>query len=201
MCGAVFASAATEEQNSFRGTGHERSFFMNAKRMTVISMLAAMCAVLGAISIDLGNLKITLESIPVILGAALFGPIDGALVGFVGTFVYQVIRYGFSVTTLLWMLPYCVCGLIVGFYAKKRDYNLSVKQMILIVVIAELVITTLNTGVLYIDSKIYGYYSAVYIFGTLVPRYLICVGKAVAEGALLPLLIKPIKENILKKEA
>lgn len=174
---------------------------MNAKRMTVISMLAAMCAVLGAISIDLGNLKITLESIPVILGAALFGPIDGALVGFVGTFVYQVIRYGFSVTTLLWMLPYCVCGLIVGFYAKKRNYNLSVKQMILIVVIAELVITTLNTGVLYIDSKIYGYYSAVYIFGTLVPRYLICVGKAVAEGALLPLLIKPIKENILKKEA
>lgn len=174
---------------------------MNAKRMTVISMLAAMCAVLGAISIDLGNLKITLESIPVILGAALFGPIDGALVGFVGTFVYQVIRYGFSVTTLLWMLPYCVCGLIVGFYAKKRNYNLSVKQMILIVVIAELVITTLNTGVLYIDSKIYGYYSAVYIFGTLVPRYLICVGKAIAEGALLPLLIKPIKENILKKEA
>ena len=171
---------------------------MNAKRMTVISMLAAMCAVLGAISIDLGNLKITLESIPVILGAALFGPIDGALVGFVGTFVYQVIRYGFSVTTLLWMLPYCVCGLIVGFYAKKRNYNLSVKQMILIVVIAELVITTLNTGVLYIDSKIYGYYSAVYIFGTLVPRYLICVGKAIAEGALLPLLIKPIKENILK---
>lgn len=171
---------------------------MNAKRMTVISMLAAMCAVLGAISIDLGNLKITLESIPVILGAALFGPIDGALVGFVGTFVYQVIRYGFSVTTLLWMLPYCICGLIVGFYAKKRNYNLSVKQMILIVVIAELVITTLNTGVLYIDSKIYGYYSAVYIFGTLVPRYLICVGKAVAEGALLPLLIKPIKENILK---
>lgn len=174
---------------------------MNAKRMTVISMLAAMCAVLGAISIDLGNLKITLESIPVILGAALFGPIDGALVGFVGTFVYQVIRYGFSVTTLLWMLPYCICGLIVGLYAKKRNYNLSVKQMILIVVIAELVITTLNTGVLYIDSKIYGYYSAVYIFGTLVPRYLICVGKAVAEGALLPLLIKPIKENILKKEA
>lgn len=174
---------------------------MNAKRMTVISMLAAMCAVLGAISIDLGNLKITLESIPVILGAALFGPIDGALVGFVGTFVYQVIRYGFSVTTLLWMLPYCVCGLIVGFYAKKRSYNLSVKQMIIIVVIAELVITTLNTGVLYIDSKIYGYYSAVYIFGTLVPRYLICVGKAIAEGALLPLLIKPIKENILKKEA
>lgn len=174
---------------------------MNAKRMTVISMLAAMCAVLGAISIDLGNLKITLESIPVIIGAALFGPIDGALVGLVGTFVYQIIRYGFSVTTLLWMLPYCICGLIVGYYAKKKGFSLSVKQMIFIVVVAELVITTLNTGVLYIDSKIYGYYSAVYIFGTLVPRYLICIGKAVAEGALIPLLMRPIKETILKKEA
>lgn len=201
MCGAVSASAATKGYNSFRGTDHERSFFMNAKRMTVISMLAAMCAVLGAISIDLGNLKITLESIPVIIGAALFGPIDGALVGLVGTFVYQIIRYGFSVTTLLWMLPYCICGLIVGYYAKKKGFSLSVKQMIFIVVVAELVITTLNTGVLYIDSKIYGYYSAVYIFGTLVPRYLICIGKAVAEGALIPLLMRPIKENILKKEA
>ena len=74
---------------------------MKAKQMATDSMLAAMCAVLGAVSIDLGNLKVTLESIPIIVGALLFGPLDGAMIGFVGTFVYQVLRYGFSVTTFL----------------------------------------------------------------------------------------------------
>ncbi len=80
--------------------------------------------------------------------------------------VYQLLRYGVSVTTLLWILPYVVCGLIVGLYAQKRGFS-SAQSRIIIVVIAELVVTTLNTGVMYIDSKIYGYYSAVYIFGSI----------------------------------
>ena len=57
-------------------------------------MLAAMCAVLGAVALDVGNLKITLESVPIIVGALLFGSLDGAAIGFVGTLVYQLLRYG-----------------------------------------------------------------------------------------------------------
>lgn len=149
-------------------------------------MLAAMCAVLGAISIDMGNIKITLESIPIILGALLFGPADGATIGFIGAFVYQILRYGLSVTTLLWILPYVVCGIIVGAYSKRRNYALSRTQTILIVIVAEFVVTTLNTGVLFVDSKIYGYYSAVYIFGSLAVRYIICIIKATLTGMIMP---------------
>ena len=127
---------------------------MTTRQMAADSMLAAMCAVLGAVALDVGNLKITLESVPIIVGALLFGSLDGAAIGFVGTLVYQLLRYGVSVTTLLWILPYVVCGLIVGLYAQKRGFSLSTKQTIIIVVIAELVVTTLNTGVMYIDSKI-----------------------------------------------
>ena len=155
---------------------------MTTRQMAADSMLAAMCAVLGAVALDVGNLKITLESVPIIVGALLFGSLDGAAIGFVGTLVYQFLRYGVSVTTLLWVLPYVVCGLIVGLYAQKRGFSLSTKQTIIIVVIAELVVTTLNTGVMYIDSKIYGYYSAVYIFGSIAVRYAICVGKAIVIG-------------------
>ena len=158
-------------------------------------MLAAMCAVLGAVSLDLGNIKITLESIPVILGALLFGPADGAIIGFVGTFVYQVLRYGFSATTLLWMLPHVVCGFIVGMYAKKKSFNLSVVQTIVITVIAGLVLTTLNTGVMYIDSKIYGYYSAVYIFGSMLIRYISGIAKFVAIGVLMPPLVNLLRSR------
>lgn len=167
----------------------------NVKQLSTNAMLAAMCAVLGAVSLDLGNIKITLESIPVILGALLFGPADGAIIGFVGTFVYQVLRYGFSATTLLWMLPHVVCGFIVGMYAKKKSFNLSVVQTIVITVIAGLVLTTLNTGVMYIDSKIYGYYSAVYIFGSMLIRYISGIAKFVAIGVLMPPLVNLLRSR------
>lgn len=162
-------------------------------------MLAAMCAVLGAVSIEMGNMRLTLESVPIMIGALLFGPADGAIIGFVGSFLYQVIRYGFSATTLLWILPYVVSGLIAGCCAKRCGFELNTRQTILTVVLAELTITTLNTGVLYIDSRIYGYYSAVYVFGTLLPRYAICVGKSVVVGALLPPLLRAVRQNVLNR--
>lgn len=188
----LFRVRCRKRKAPFVATAMKGVLIMSAKRLSRNAVLAAMCAVLGAVSLDLGNLKITLEALPVIMGALMFGPVDGMAIGFVGTFVYQLLRYGVSATTLLWILPYVVCGLIVGLYAKRHSYKLNTWQTILIAVIAELVITTLNTGVLYIDSKIYGYYSAVYIFGTLLPRYAICVGKAAAEGAILPLLISAL---------
>lgn len=173
---------------------------MKTRQMALDSMLAAMCAVLGAISLDLGNIKLTLESLPIIIGALLFGAADGAAIGFVGTFVYQVLRYGFSVTTLLWMLPYVVCGLIVGAYAQRCDFTLSHRALILLVVAAELAVTTLNTFVMYIDSVIYGYYSAVYIFGALSLRYIVCVGKAVVTGCILPPLLDFLKKTFEKMQ-
>lgn len=167
---------------------------LTPKELCVNSMLAAMCAVLGYLSIDTGNLKVTLESVPIIIGAVLYGPLCGVAVGGVGTFVYQLLRYGLSVTTALWMLPYCVCGLIVGLYARSNDFSLSRRQLILICLVAELVVTTLNTAVLYVDSRVYGY-TVAYVFATIVPRYIICVVKAVAVGAILPPLINVLEHR------
>ena len=166
------------------------------RQLALNAVLAAMCAALGYLSLDFGNLKITFESVPILIGALLFGGLDGAAIGAVGTLIYQLLRYGVSVTTLLWVLPYVVCGLIIGLYAQKRGFSLSTKQTIIIVVIAELVVTTLNTGVMYIDSKIYGYYSAVYIFGSIAVRYAICVGKAIVIGALMPPLVRILRERV-----
>ncbi|MDO4981937.1 MAG: 5-formyltetrahydrofolate cyclo-ligase [Eubacteriales bacterium] len=171
---------------------------MKTKQLAINSMLAAMCAVLGYVSLDMGNLKITLESLPVLLGALVFGAPDGAVIGLVGTFVYQLLRYGFSATTLLWMLPYVIGGAIAGFYAKKKSFSLSFLQTLFIVLVSELVITTLNTGVMYIDSKIYGYYSRVYIFGSMALRYLVCIGRCVVYSFILPLLIKLLRERVFK---
>ena len=168
----------------------------HTKKMATNAMLAALCAVLGFVSIDMGNLKITLESFPVNLGALLFGPVDGMVIAFLGSFIYQILKYGFSVTTLLWILPGVVSAALLGGYAKKKEFGLTRKQGIIAVLIAELVVTILNTGVMYIDSKIYGYYSFVYIFGTIVPRFAICIGKGVVYGAVLHPLMETVKKAI-----
>ena len=162
------------------------------KRLAVNAMMAAMCAVLGFIALDLGNIKITFETLPIHIGALLFGPVDGMAVGAIGTLIYQLLKYGVSVTTVLWMLPYIICGLVVGLWAKKRSFSVGDKEMIVLIVLSELMITALNTGVMYIDSKIYGYYSFAYIFGSLLVSIIVCVVKAVAYGFVLPPLLKTI---------
>ena len=101
----------------------------STKQLALDAMLAAMCAVLGYLSLDFGNLKVTFESVPILLGALLFGPADGAAVGLVGTLIYQLLRYGGAVTTPLWIAPYVLCGLLVGLYAKRNGFALDRKRI------------------------------------------------------------------------
>ena len=161
---------------------------MKTKQLTLDAMLAAMCAVLGYVALDMGNIKITFESLPILLGAMLFGPVDGMLIGGIGTLIYQLLRYGVAMLTPLWILPYVLCGLIVGYWAKKRDFSLSGRERISAVVLAELVVTVLNTGVLYLDSKLMGYWFPGFISGMLTLRLVVCVVKAVVFALVLPSL-------------
>lgn len=168
---------------------------MTTKKLALNAILAAMCAVLGAISLDFGNLKLTFESLPVLIAALLFGPASAMAVGGIGTLLYQVLRYGVTATTALWILPYVLCGLLAGLYAKHRGFTLSGKQLAVIVFAMSIMIFVLNTLVLTIDSKIYGYYSAVFIFGSLLPRAAICLAKAAAFTAVLPMLLRAAKRG------
>ena len=170
---------------------------MKTKQLTLDAMLAAMCAVLGYVALDMGSIKITFESLPILLGAMLFGPVDGMLIGGIGTLIYQLLRYGVAMLTPLWILPYVLCGLIVGYWAKKRDFNLAGGERISAVVLAELVVTVLNTGVLYLDSKLMGYW----FLGFILVAYmgLGTVGVA-AFGAVIVTLVVMNDLDAMKKE-
>ena len=170
---------------------------MSAKRLAVNGMLAAVCAVLGYLSLDMGNIKITFESLPILLGAMLFGPVDGLAIGGIGTLIYQLLRYGITVTTPLWMLPYALCGFLTGFYAKRNEFHLSDRQIMRLVAVNELLITLLNTAVIYVDSHIYGYYSQAYVFGSLVVRLGICLVRAAVFGLVLPAVIRALGKTAL----
>lgn len=168
----------------------------NTRRLSLDAMLAAMCAVMGAVALDFGRLKITFESLPVLVSALLFGPLDGLLVGGVGTFLYQFLRYGFSATTALWILPYLACGLLAGWYAKKRQFSLTGRQTGGILLICQLLITALNTLALYVDSQIFGYYTPGFILGPLAPRLLLAAAQAAAFTTIMPALLRASRRTL-----
>ena len=165
---------------------------MKTRQLTLDALLAAMCTVLGYFHLDFQVIEVGLESLPVILGAALFGPIDGMCIGFIGTLLSQLLRYGISVTTALWILPYVVCGLVVGLWARWNGFDLSKPRAIGGAVVGELSITLLNTLALWVDSTIFGYNAALWVM--IIPRLAVSVLKAVLIGMLLPELLFKLRK-------
>lgn len=166
------------------------------KEMVVVAMLAALVTILAALAVTTNAFKVTFESLPVHLAAQIMGPMVGGGVGLVGTFLYQMLLYGFTITTPLWILPYGVCGFISGIYSKKHSYSLTVSQSLIITIVCELIITLMNTFAIYVDSKVFGYYYPALIVGNLALRLGICLSKGIAFGLILPPIVGRVKKNI-----
>lgn len=169
---------------------NERKF--STLQLTTDAMLAAMTAVLGYVSIDIVNFKLSFEIFPVLVSSLLFGPLDGALVGLIGTLIYQVLRYGFEASTMLWVIPYLIIGLIVGFYARKYKYNNSVKQIRLIVGIAVLTEFILNTVALYFYAGMIGKVGTEFVLSSIIQRFVVTVVKGVGFGLVMTPLLKAL---------
>lgn len=160
--------------------------------MVLKALFIAMHVALCYVSINLGNMVITAAGLPIIVGAMMFGPVAGLEIGLMGSLLNQILKYGLTATTILWILPAGVKGLIIGAYAKHKKYKLNKWQMIFIITISSIVVTTMNTAVMYIDSKLYGYYSYLYVFGAIIPRYISAVLTSIVHLAIIELLMKRI---------
>ena len=166
-----------------------KSSAMSTRKMVTIAMLTAVYVVLNfAGTVRLG------WSLPVIVGAMLYGPVGGLLVGLLGAFMGQLLTYGVTATTILWILPQAARGLLVGVYAKHCGYKFSSGQLTLALIGTALVVTALNTGAMYIDSVIYNYYSYAYVFGGLVVRII-----SGAATAVLMVFVAPPVVNLLNR--
>ena len=162
------------------------------KRLALDAMLAAMFVVLSLFSIRLPGMKITLDSLPVLVAAALLGPVDGLAVGLIGSFLNQMITYGFTATTLLWIIPAGIRGLLVGLYAKRRGFSMTLRQTVFITISTALLVTALNTFFMYVDSWVYSYSYAAAL-ATLALRVLAGIITAVLFSLLLPALLAALR--------
>lgn len=157
------------------------------KRLALDAMLAAMFVVLSLFSINLPGMKITLDSLPILIGAALLGPLDGLAVSLIGSFLNQMITYGFSATTVLWILPAGLRGLLVGLYAKHHGFSMNAAQCVFITVSTALLVTALNTLFLYVDSWVYSY-----SYVAALPTLLLRIAAGVITAVLFSLLLPPL---------
>ncbi|MBQ3102788.1 MAG: ECF transporter S component [Oscillospiraceae bacterium] len=168
---------------------------ITTRKLVISAMLAAMYVALCFAKIRIGTLQITVSSLPVIMGGLLFGPLWGFAVGFIGSFFEQLLTYGVDFTTILWLVPIGVRGLMVGAYAKAKKTELDRKQLCFILILSSLVVTTLNTASIYLHSVIWDYYTFAYVFGSIVSRYLAGVLTAVVLVIVVPELMRLLRKS------
>ncbi len=171
------------------------------KLVCLSAMMAAIFAVLDyfsdAVSLPLGNFKISINGLPILIVAVFGGPLWGALTGFVGAFISQL-RWGLEVMTVLWILPEVARGLIMGliFIALKR----SLKPWLLGigVVVSSVAVTLLNTAALIAQFYIHGVGKGLHalLVIELPGRLLLGIATAVLMTLVLPLIVYPLKKAI-----
>lgn len=172
----------------------------NIKKITFIGLLTALFYIFSIfLTINpVGNIKFTLQSMPLFIGAAIFGPIAGALIGGVGMLLNQMLSsYGLTPTTILWILPYVVSGFFAGIIFEK--YNIVRNKIyinLLIFIILNIIITFLNTIAFYIDFKMLGYYNYALVFGNLIYKIISGIILAIIYANIIPFLVKMIKKQI-----
>ena len=167
-------------------------YISKTKRLSLDAMLAAMYVVLSLFSINLPGMKITLDSLPILIGAALLGPIDGLAIGLIGSFLNQMITYGFTATTLLWIIPAGLRGLLVGLYSKRHNFSMTLKQTFFITISTALLVTAFNTLLMYVDSWVYSYSYAAAL-ATVAFRVLAGIITSVLFSFLLPPILKTLR--------
>ena len=186
---------------------HTRKSAFPARRLALDAMLIALYVLLGFAKIPIGNiLRINLASFAVVVCAVAFSPIDGLVVGLMGEFLSQVLGpYGMTPTTALWALPEAARGLSLGlivmfgfkkqFLTGKFPQATTTAMFVVACVVTGILASLLNTFALYVDSKIFGYYSYYMVFGILLTRLSMAVVMSGAFGYVSLHIVTALRRN------
>lgn len=175
------------------------------KLLTLSAVMAALYVGLDFLAVSIsapfgGSLKISISGLPIIVVSVFAGPVWGAMTGFVGAFVGQMISYGFSPMTLLWVLPAVVRGLSAGLLFKAFKKSTKPLSLIAITCISSVFVTIFNTIAKLVDFAVYGAYypgapqSYIAVLWEVPQRLLTGIITAVILSLLLPTVIEGIKK-------
>ncbi len=89
---------------------------------------------------------------------------------------------------------------LVGLLMKNRLPLEHKVRFIITIIISSLIVTAVNTLVMYIDAKIFDYYTYGYVFGALLYRVLSGVIISIVYIIVTPLILKPFQNRLFKKD-
>lgn len=166
---------------------------MTTRKLCLCAAMIALHIVLDMISLRIGNnIKITFGGLPFVIVAIMYGPTEGLVVGLLATFLSQLINYGITVTTPLWVIPGGIHGLTMGLLFNAFSRKQDIVPLTVSIALSTLAVTVFNTLALYIDGKIMGY--APIIWATLPFRIISSVLVAVCYSAIITLLLKAVNK-------
>ena len=163
--------------------------------LCITGVLAALYVPLSVyLAVQVGNVRISFGSFPVVVAALLLGPVEAVGAAFVGEFMKQLLTYGVTATTVLYLIPPALRGLVIGAAAlavrRWGSRRLEERKVLCYAVcVAAAVCTTLgNTMVNLLDSLIYGYYTPMLIWADLMYR----LGVGILNSAVIATIAIPI---------
>lgn len=135
---------------------------LNISTLCMMALLIAMMFLLKRfISIETPYMKINFASLPIVLAAMMFGPVEGAVVAVLGEFIAQMTGpYGLSPTTFIWVWPPAIRALIVGgaaMWVRGTGSRLENRPVLCYAacVVGAILTTTGNTFGMWLDSLFY----------------------------------------------
>ncbi|MGM9599312.1 MAG: ECF transporter S component [Faecousia sp.] len=179
------------------------------RRIAIDAILIALFFAISIPSPEIAGVKLTFVALTTILAALFFGPVDAFLVGLLGAFLEQLLKYGLTATTMLWVLPEALRGLLFGlcvfFFAKQFTYD----KLILrrkpyfyygACIVTGMLASVFNTLVFYVDATLYGYYTYALIFGVFWYRLLLSIAVSIVLATVaLPIFAALKKTKLLTK--
>ena len=132
---------------------------INTPKIVGIGLLTAIVVVLQALAVGIrfGAFTITLTLAPIIIGAALFGPLVGAWLGFVFSIVVLITD---AATFLAISIPgtivtVIVKGTLAGLFAGLVYVALEKRGKLLAVIVAGIVAPVVNTGLVLLGCRLF----------------------------------------------
>ena len=141
-------------------TANKKRF--NIYTICMIALLTAMVVLLKrTIAIETPYFKFNFASLPIMLAAMLFGPVEGMVVGLLGEFIAQITGpYGLAPTTVLYVAPAAIRGVVVGLgavWCRRTGKRIESRPVACYAIcVAGAVFTTLgNTVSIWLESVMY----------------------------------------------
>ena len=131
-------------------------------KICMLALLTAMMVLLKrTIAIETPYFKFNFASLPIMLAAMLFGPVEGMVVGLLGEFIAQITGpYGLAPTTVLYVAPAAIRGVVVGLgavWCRRTGKRIESRPVACYAIcVAGAVFTTLgNTVSIWLESVMY----------------------------------------------